>query len=138
MRKKFFITAALALMAFCAKSQTYSYLIFTEADGAQSALKADELTITFSDSQALVNVSGTTHQFSLASLASMRFATEEEVTGVKNVALGADSSQPARVYTVDGRFVTSLAAGETNLAARLPRGLYVVKRGAKAEKLFVR
>ena len=75
------------LVAFCAIAQDYAYpfLVFTDADGAQTTVSVASLEITFADGQLVAaNGDGTT-QLTLSELASMAFSQTGEIAPVTPV-----------------------------------------------------
>lgn len=129
----------LLLTALGAKAQTYAYLTFTQADGTETSIAAPGTVITFADGN-LVATTAASEQttIALADLASMRF--DETATGIETLnAATLPASTPVQVYDLQGRLVTSYAAGDRRAALYgLPAGIYILRANGRSQKVYVR
>ena len=74
--KKTIITMLIALVAFCASAETYSYLKFTKTNGSTVTCSVEGIKVTYSGSNITVtNAEGTT-TIALADVQNMYFSNE--------------------------------------------------------------
>ncbi|MBR1682701.1 MAG: hypothetical protein IJ700_05035 [Bacteroidaceae bacterium] len=125
--KKYLLTmcAAMVALVIFAEDYTYPYLVFTGANGTQSAVAVDQLVITFSDGKLVAtNATGTQTTLELSDLAAMQFSTAEELpTGVQAVNPAALNSQRDTYYDLSGR-----QAVRKNERTLVRKGIYVVRK----------
>lgn len=151
--QRIFTLAAFLLLTMGAKAQTYSYLTFQHTDGTQKSLTANGLKITFSgNTLTATSMEGTT-TLALTDLSKMFFTSE--VSGVLNptdgqtlvtigersVSVSAPVGTTIRVYTTDGRLLTTFRKrwnGTEEICAGLERGLYLVSVGSVTSKVYIR
>lgn len=134
--KKLMIMLMAAWVAVAAQAYDYPYLTFENADGTQSSVSVESLTLTVSDGQIVAVGADGTQTYPLASLSKMFFSKEAaQPTGINAVDAQADS--PVEVFSVAGLSLgTFRSAGEAQ--SRLKPGVYVVKQGKRTIKTVVR
>ena len=125
--KKIFLMSLcmIAALAAFAEDYTYPYLVFTGANGTQSAVAVDQLVITFSDGKLVAtNATGTQTTLELADLAAMQFSTADGLpTGVQAVSPSTLNPQLSTLYDLSGRQAVR-KIGITPVR----KGIYVVRK----------
>ena len=112
------------------RAEDYAYLTIVGADGGKTSLTAVGLTLSFSDDNLVARNAYTDESLTLplSSLASMNFSNDDETTGIAPV--HAVTSGDDAVYTIQG---LRLPVGTP-----LKKGIYIVRKGSKTQKVQVR
>lgn len=133
--KKLMMTLLTVMLAVGAQAYDYPYLTFENADGSQSSVSVESLTLTVSGNQIVAVGADGTHTFPLASLGKMFFSKEAaQTTGITTVN---DAASPVEVFSVAGVSLgTFQSAGEAQ--SQLKPGVYVVKQGKRTLKTVVK
>lgn len=133
--KKLMMTLLTVMLAVGAQAYDYPYLTFENADGSQSSVSVESLTLTVSGNQIVAVGADGTHAFPLASLGKMFFSKEAaQTTGITTVN---DAASPVEVFSVAGVSLgTFQSAGEAQ--SQLKPGVYVVKQGKRTLKTVVK
>ena len=116
---------------------TYKYLVLTASDGAQTALAAEGLKLTFADGQLVATNGDGEQSVALASLASMAFAETDSTTGIDASLAKSGADARCEVYTLGGVHVGTYASCSA-LQSQLKSGVYVVKQNNKSTKIIVK
>ncbi len=134
--KKLMIMLMAVFATVAAQAYDYPYLTFENADGTQSSVSVESLTLTVSDGQIVAVGADGTQTYPLASLSKMFFSKEAaQPTGIASINTVADS--PVEVFSVAGVSLgTFQSASEAQ--CRLKPGVYVVKQGKLTIKTVVR
>ena len=133
--KKLLLLILLAVSFTSAHADDYGFLAFQMQDGTLQTMTTEELRITFADGELVATAGTQTLRLPLSDLTKMFFSTDA-LTGIESPGIAADIEE-GTVYNVQGVRVGRLRQGEKQING-LPQGIYIVKRGGKAEKVSVR
>lgn len=128
----------LAASACTMQAQSYDFLTLKKAGGSETSLGIDHLKITFADGQMIATNGTESFSAPLREMQSMFFAAE--ATGIAQTTTSATlqvsivngtlhASQPAQVYSLDGRLMPTVG---------LQSGTYLVKIAGKTLKVIAR
>ena len=145
--KKFYIVALLAMLAMGVSAQSYSYLTIETSDGAQRSFTTDQIYITFSDNNMVVNTDATSNtnavSIPLANLSRMYFS--EVATSIKstltqeNIFSELADGTVCTIYDMTGKQIRKASKQGNNLPTNnLPKGLYIIKANGMTQKLYIR
>lgn len=131
------VIIAMSTCALCADDYAYPYMIFTNADGSQSAMAVDHLEITFVDGKLVATNGAGQASLTLADLASMQFSTSEDGISDEIVTITLSReiqpSTPSVVYDLSGRRAYQ-PKGKV-----IPRGIYIVRdANGKTSKMAIK
>ena len=134
MIKRFLLLLLMALPLVSAQADGFQFLAFQTQNGAVQTLPVTGLRITFSNGQ-LVATDGTSALTLPLSELSKMFFSESEVTAIESIAVSEGRNEGA-VYNLQGVRVGSIRNGEMSLQG-LPRGIYIVTRQGRTEKISI-
>ena len=134
MIKRFLLFLLMALPLVSAQADDFQYLAFQTQDGTVQTLPITGLRITFADGQ-LIATDGTTNVTLPLSELSKMFFSNTEVTAIESVAVS-EGRYEGVVYNLQGVRVGSIREGGNSLQS-LPRGIYIVTRQGKTEKISI-
>ena len=131
MKKGIIIAAAFAL---CSATYAYDlpYLVFQTAAGDEKSVAVDGLEMTISGGKLVVTNNAETQELDLASLKSMKFSDSSSAIQLVN-----DNNSSVEVFSVLG-ISCGKFADINDAKASLRPGIYVVKIGAKTQKIAVK
>ena len=132
--KRILLFLLLALPLMSASADDYRFLAFQTQDGTVQTLPITGLRITFADGQ-LIATDGTTNVTLPLSELSKMFFSNTEVTAIESVAVS-EGRYEGVVYNLQGVRVGSIREGGNGLQS-LPRGIYIVTRQGKTEKISI-
>jgi len=139
--KAFLLTIGMMIGTLAVSAQSYSYLTFTTAEGAETSMSVSNLKITFSDNNLVATNDAGTQTFALAGLQKMYFATSP-ATGIHSVQTGSATSvsilggklfvdgaeaNSVSIYSLDGRKMRN---------QNLTRGAYIVRVNGQTYKVL--
>ncbi len=130
--KKIFTIALCVLAYSAAHADGLLNTAFTTTSG-DIVVSSDGLTITFADGNLVATNNEETRTFSLSDVTQFYFTSAP--TGITDI--NADQPRQVEVFTIAGQRVGCYPS-DTNLAAALSKGVYVVKNSTKTQKLIVR
>ena len=136
MRQLLLLLVLFVASTFHASATDYRYLTFRHTDGTEQSFGVSGLKLTFSNGNMLVEQNGTTTTLPLSELGKMFFS--EEATGIKNLESG-DRSQElgSVVYSLSG-VPMGVFASPAEMQQRLPQGVYVMKKGDRTVKVYIK
>ena len=115
-------------------AEDYYYLTIVETDGTKTSLTAVGLSLTFSSDELTVTNAYTDESkaIALSHLASMNFSNNDETTAVRSIQTDAASSidEADAVFTLQGQKLPA--------STSLQKGVYLIRKGTKTQKLQVR
>ena len=115
-------------------AEDYYYLTIVETDGTKTSLTAVGLSMTFSSDKLTITNAYTDESktIALGDLASMNFSNNDETTGIRSIQTEESISieDADAIYTLQGQ---QLPAN-----AQLRKGVYLIRKGTKTQKLQVR
>ena len=115
-------------------AEDYYYLTIVETDGTKTSLTAVGLSMTFSSDKLTITNAYTDESKTilLSHLASMNFSNNDETTGIRSIQADTAFSidEADAVYTLQGQ--------KLPIGATLPKGVYLIRKGTKIQKLQVR
>lgn len=133
MKKTLLTLLAAGALALPVSADDYTYLTLTLQDNQQQSLVASGLTLTFSGSNMIATVNGTSTTFALSDLQSMAFTSE--AASVDKLTVDT-ANGPLHVYSLQG-----IDFGEFDnieqLRSQCGKGVYVVKQNGKTLKITV-
>lgn len=142
----------LGCVAF-ASAQSYDYITFRTADGAEKSMAIDGLKLTFAEGKMTARNVVETLSYELSKLGSMYFAAQPTAVAalpvnstavqVKNGSLyvAAPVGTQVLLYAIDGRLLAAFTKQNSEvelLGNRLAPGTYLVKAGGCTYKIFAR
>ena len=138
MKKTLLSLFLLLALATTAKSQTYSFLTFTETDGTETSIPAMGALITFNGGILNAVIKGyAAYSFSMNELVSMRFT--ETATGIAKPQTATLTSGSVQVYDTAGRLLRSYTGAPADTLQGLKAaGIYIIKTNGRTQKRTVR
>lgn len=133
--KRNLLLLVFALSAIVARADDFRFLAFQTQDGALQTMATQGLRITFADGELIATDGTQTLRLPLSDLTKMFFSADAP-TGIESLSV-TEQLEDGAVYNLQGICVGSLRKGETQIQG-LPQGIYIVKRGGKAEKISIR
>ena len=133
MRKVLLLIIVLFGMA-TVHAEDYYYLTIVETDGTKTSLTAVGLSLTFSsDKLTLTNAyTDESKTIALSDLASMNFSNNDETTGIRSI----QTEESISIEDADAVF--TLQGQKLPASTPLKKGVYLVRKGTKTQKLQVR
>lgn len=133
MRKVLLLIIVLFGMA-TVHAEDYYYLTIVETDGTKTSLTAVGLSLTFGSDKLTVTNAYTDESKTilLSHLASMNFSNNDETTGIRSIQTNGTISigDVDAVYTLQGQ--------KLPIGTPLQKGVYLIRKGTKTQKLQVR
>ena len=115
-------------------AEDYYYLTIVETDGTKTSLTAVGLSLTFGSDKLTVTNAYTDESKTilLSHLASMNFSNNDETTGIRSIQTNGTISidDADAVYTLQGQ--------KLPIGTPLQKGVYLIRKGTKTQKLQVR
>ena len=128
--KRLKIVFGLLFCTVLCHAEDYNNLSFEKTDGSVVSVSADNLSMTFSGGELLLdNGAAETQEIAVADLSRMFFSSS--TSSITETTSCGDTEK--LVYTLSG-----VCMGRYNDLKTLPRGMYVVKEGNKTFKMTVR
>ena len=133
MRKKLAILSMLTTLSGSLKATDYTYLVFTLIDGTTQSIAATNLNLTFNDGNLTARSETSTLVIPLVNLQKMEFSNDGS-TGI-NATNESLQNQPLTIdeatdfYDLQGRRVTK---------DQMRKGVYIIKKGNKSQKITIR
>jgi len=131
MKKSLLLFITLLGMA-TVQAEDYKYLTIVGIDGTKTSLTAVGLSISFSDTQLTAKNAYTdeTTTIALTNLASMNFSNTNETTGIHTIQTNETNEKSDAVYNLHGELLPDNAT--------LSKGIYIIKKGNKTQKIIVK
>lgn len=133
MKRLIFVFAGLVL-ALAAHAYDYPYLTFESADGTQTAVSVESLSIAIDGGNLVATNSEGTVTLTLASLSKMFFAKDNS-TGIS--AVSADSTGDVEIFTLAGVSLGKFSDA-SQAKSQLAKGIYLFKSTNGTSKVAVR
>lgn len=129
------MTTLLIGSTMTAAADDYGYLTIEKSDGSKSSLTAIGTTITFADGN-LIAVNGSEQAtIALESLSAMRFTTISEGSSDVTAIGGIEQSEALTLADADAVFDLS---GREIPKNGVKKGVYIIKKGSKTQKIHIR
>lgn len=124
------LCSALVLPMMADGGFDYPYLVFTTADGSQTAVQVDGLQMSFNDGVLTASNGQQTVTIQVEDLTEMHFAETNVVTSIESeTSVGESGKARVQLFDLSGRRVQT---------GGLSRGVYVMKEGSKTAKICVK
>ena len=115
-------------------AEDYYYLTIVETDGTKTSLTAVGLSLSFGSDKLTVTNAYTNESktIALSRLASMNFSNNDETTAVRSI-------QTYATFSIDDADAVFTLQGQKLPAGTQPaKGVYLIRKGTKTQKLQVR